>query len=135
MTASTTMTEPSTMIPKSMAPKLIRLALTPKSCIMPKAKSRESGMAVTTINPARRLPKKSTKTKMTIRAPSKRFFSTVWIARCTKSVRSKKGSMTISSGRDCCMVGSFSLIRLTTWWLFSPLSIMTTPPTASTSPL
>ena len=135
ITASTTITDPSTIIPKSIAPKLIRLALTPKRFIIPKAKSKESGMAVATISPARRFPKKSTKMKMTISAPSKRFFSTVWMARCTKSVRSKKGSITISSGRDCCMVGSFSLIRLTTSWLFSPLSIITTPPTASTSPL
>ena len=32
-------------------------------------------MAVATISPARRFPKKSTKMKMTISAPSKRFFS------------------------------------------------------------
>ena len=57
-------------------------------------------MADATIKPALRLPRKITNTKMTINAPSIRFFSTVLIARFTKFVRSRKGSMTISSGND-----------------------------------
>ena len=49
-------------------------------------------MAVATISPARRFPKKSTKMKMTISAPSKRFFSTVWSYRSKAMPPPKKKS-------------------------------------------
>ena len=87
--ASTMITAPSTISPKSIAPKLIRLALTPKIFIIPNANSIDNGMAEATINPALRFPRNSTKTKITINAPSIKFFSTVLIALPTKSVRSK----------------------------------------------
>ncbi len=72
-----------------MAPKLIKLALTPKTFIRAKANNIAKGMAEATINPALKFPKKITNTKMTISAPSIRFFCTVLIALPTKSVRSK----------------------------------------------
>ena len=87
--ASTIITAPSTIKPKSIAPKLIRLALTPNTFIKPKANNIDKGMAEATINPARRFPRNKTNTNITIKAPSIRFFSTVEIARFTKSVLSK----------------------------------------------
>ncbi|MNS72844.1 hypothetical protein D3C72_1062640 [compost metagenome] len=87
--ASTMITAPSTIKPKSIAPRLIRFALTPKTFIIPNAKSIASGMAEATISPARKFPRNSTSTKITINAPSIRFFSTVPIALPTRSVRSR----------------------------------------------
>ena len=87
--ASTIITAPSTIKPKSIAPKLIKLALTPKTFIIPKANSIDNGIAEATIKPALKFPKNSTNTKMTINAPSIKFFSTVLIALPTKSVLSK----------------------------------------------
>ena len=71
-----------------MAPKLIKLALTPNTFIIAKANSIAKGIAEATINPALKFPKKSTNTKITINAPSIRFFSTVLIALSTKTERS-----------------------------------------------
>ena len=98
--ASTIITAPSTIKPKSIAPKLIKFALTPKTFIIPSANSMDKGIAEATIKPARRFPRNKTNTKMTISAPSTRFFSTVFMARSTRSVRSKYGSMTTSAGSD-----------------------------------
>ncbi|MNV58357.1 hypothetical protein D3C71_1507250 [compost metagenome] len=86
-------TAPSTIKPKSSAPKLIRLPLTPNVFIMLMAKSRDSGMTEATIKPALRLPRNSTRTSMTMRAPSKRLCSTVPMALFTIFVRSRKGSI------------------------------------------
>ena len=52
-TASTMMTAPSTISPKSIAPRLIRFPLTPKSFIMPNANSMDSGITEATTSPAR----------------------------------------------------------------------------------
>ena len=93
------MTAPSTINPKSIAPKLIKLALTPNTFIKPRANNMDNGMADATISPALKFPKNKTKTKMTIRAPSIKFFSTVAMARSTRSVRSKNGSIITSSGK------------------------------------
>ena len=133
--ASTIITAPSTIRPKSMAPSDIRLADTPNNCIMPSAKSIESGIAEATINPARRLPRNSTSTKTTISAPSIRLVCTVLMARSTKSVRSRNDSISMSAGSDLRMVSIFTFTLLTTSKLLEPFSIMTTPPTASFWPL
>ena len=93
-------TAPSTINPKSIAPKLIRFADTPKTFIIAKAKSRESGMAEATINPALIFPRKTISTKITINAPSIRFVSTVLIARLIKFVLSRKASTCTSAGND-----------------------------------
>ena len=78
----------------------MRLALTPNTFINPNANSIDNGMAEATISPARRFPRNRTKTKITINAPSIKFFSTVLMARFTKSVLSKYGSITTSLGND-----------------------------------
>ncbi len=80
ITASTMMTAPSTINPKSSAPKLIRLPLTPNVFIRIMANNIASGITEATNNPARKLPRNSTRTKMTISAPSNKFFSTVPMA-------------------------------------------------------
>ena len=75
------MTAPSTMMPKSMAPRLIRLAHTPVRRIRIKAKSRDSGMSEAVMMPPRMLPKSSTSTKTTMSAPSMRLRAMVDVVR------------------------------------------------------
>ncbi|MNS45849.1 hypothetical protein D3C72_783270 [compost metagenome] len=98
MVASTIITAPSTINPKSIAPKLMRLPDTPKKFISVMAKSIARGITEATTKPARRFPNNNTKTKMTISAPSARFFETVFIALSTNLVRSKNGSISNPSG-------------------------------------
>ena len=78
--ASTIITAPSTINPKSIAPKLIRLADIPNKFIIETANSIARGMTEATINPALQLPSRRTNIKMTIKPPSIRFFLTVPIA-------------------------------------------------------
>ena len=58
-----------------------------------------SGITEATINPALKLPNKSTSTKITINAPSAKFLVTVEIALLTSFVRSKNGSITTPFGK------------------------------------
>ena len=132
--ASTMITAPSTINPKSMAPRLIRLPLTPKIFIMVTAKSKARGITEATTRPARKLPIKSTKMNTTIKAPSRRFFSTVPMALSTSLVRSRNGSTSTPLGRDLRICSIFSLTNPTTSALFAPLSIMTMPLTTSPLP-
>ena len=81
-------TEPSTISPKSIAPRLIRLPEMPARTIPVKANSIDSGMAAATISPPRTLPRNSSSTAMTSRPPSARFRCTVAIVRWTSSLRS-----------------------------------------------
>ncbi len=85
---STMITEPSTISPKSIAPRLIRFPEMPYFCIPVSAKSIESGIAEATISAARMFPNSANRTATTSTAPSKRFFSTVRIVFFTSSVRS-----------------------------------------------
>ena len=73
---STMMTAPSTIKPKSIAPRLIKLAETPKICIIANAKRRHNGITDATIRPALKFPRSKTKIKTTINPPSSKFFST-----------------------------------------------------------
>ncbi len=134
-TASTIITAPSTIMPKSMAPRLIRLPSTPKVFIMPKAKSMLSGMTLATTRPDRQEPKKRSNTKMTMTPPSTRLRAMVPSTRSTRLVRSMKGSTTTPSGSDFCMSAMRCLTRRLTSWKFSPLSMMAIPHTTSPSPL
>ncbi|MCY1367658.1 hypothetical protein D9M69_546020 [compost metagenome] len=134
MMASTIITAPSTMIPKSIAPKLIRLPLTPKSRIMAIANSKASGITEATTSPARQFPSSKTNIKMTISAPSIKLVCTVWMALLTNFVRSINGSIETPSGSDFLICSIFSFTLLTTSPLFSPLSIMTMPLTSSPLP-
>ena len=92
-------------------------------------------MAEATIKPARIFPKKSINTKITINAPSIKLVSTVPMARFTNPVRSTKGSISISAGKDFLIVSILAFTLATTSALLAPFNIITIPPTASRCPL
>ena len=133
ITASTIITAPSTIKPKSNAPRLIRLPLTPNIFIIIMANNMANGITDATSKPARTLPRKNTNTKTTINAPSIRFFSTVPMALSTIFVRSRNGSITTPSGNDFCICTIRSFTFLITSLLLAPFNIITTAP--ATSPL
>ena len=83
--ASTIITAPSTIKPKSIAPKLIKLALTPKTFIIPKANSIDNGIAEATIKPALKFPKKTTNTNTTITPVGNDWY------RCTHTITNTSG--------------------------------------------
>ena len=132
--ASTIITAPSTNIPKSSAPKLIRLAHTPNRFIMINANSKASGMVDATIKPPLKFPRKITSTKITISAPNDRFSATVDVVLLISLLRSRKGFITTPSGNDFCIKAIRSFTSLITSFEFSPFSIITIPPTASPFP-
>ena len=77
MMFSTITTAPSTMIPKSMAPRLSRFALI-RPCTMPEvARSIESGITSATMSAPARLPSSSSRSAITSAAPVTRFVRTV----------------------------------------------------------
>ncbi len=77
------------MMPKSSAPRLIRLALTFGLPTMPvKVNSIDSGITRAVISAARMLPRNRNSTAITSTAPSSRFFLTVAMALSTSTVRS-----------------------------------------------
>jgi hypothetical protein len=82
------MMEPSTTMPKSMAPRLIRLPLRPSAFMPVKATSMAKGIAAATMSPPRKLPRSRKSTATTKSAPSARFFATVLMVRRTSSPRS-----------------------------------------------
>ena len=88
MQFSTTTTAPSTMMPKSIAPRLIRFADTSNAFIAVIMQSADSGIAAATIRPARRLPTSSSSMTTTSTAPLLMFSTTVSIVRPISSVRS-----------------------------------------------
>ncbi|MNU01212.1 hypothetical protein D3C72_2445460 [compost metagenome] len=75
-------------MPKSSAPRLIRLALTLLANMPLKVKSIDSGMTSAVISAARMLPRNRKSTAITRMAPSTRFFFTVAMALSTRWVRS-----------------------------------------------
>ena len=82
------MTAPSTINPKSNAPRLMRLAETRDSTMPVIVINMASGMTNAVNNAARRLPSSRNKITTTSKAPSVRFFCTVAMALSTKTVRS-----------------------------------------------
>ena len=76
------------MMPKSMAPRLIRLALILFSTMPVMVKSIDSGMTQAVTKAARKLPRIRNSTTTTSSAPSSRFFSTVRTVASTSLVRS-----------------------------------------------
>ena len=99
-TLSTMITAPSTIIPKSIAPKLIRFDQTPKTFIMIKANSKDKGIVEATIKPPLKFPKKITRTKITISPPSSRLFRTVPVVLAISFALSKNGTIDTPSGKD-----------------------------------
>ena len=81
-------TEPSTMSPKSIAPRLIRLPDTPIQFMPMNATSIESGITEATIKLARRSPRNRKSTTVTSMAPSARLWVTVSMVRRIRSARS-----------------------------------------------
>ena len=134
-TASTIITAPSTIKPKSRAPRLIRFPLTPNIFMRIMAKSMANGITDATIKPARQFPRNNTNTKITIKAPSIRLLRTVWMALLTILVRSRKGSMIMPSGKVFLMSLIRSFTSWITWLLLAPLSIITIAPATSPSSL
>ncbi len=85
---STITTAPSTMMPKSMAPRLSRFALI--VALAPcrvTANSIESGITSATMSAARRFPSSSSSTATTSAAPSNRLVRTVSSVASTSRVR------------------------------------------------
>ena len=74
---STTITAPSTMMPKSIAPRLSRLAGMPTSVSPRKVASSDSGITAATMAAARRFCKNKNSTSITSSAPSVRLANTV----------------------------------------------------------
>ena len=99
------------------------------------AKSIERGITDATNNPALKLPKNNTSTKMTIKAPSAKLVSIVRMALLTILVLSKKGSITTPSGNVFSMSAILSFTFLMTSLLFAPFNIITMAPATSPSSL
>ena len=85
---STMITELSTTRPKSMAPRLMRLAEIPVIHIRFDANSIDSGIARETIKPARTFPRRTRSTPITNSPPSARLWITVSSVRAISSERS-----------------------------------------------
>ena len=81
-------TAPSTIRPKSSAPRLIRLPETPPRTMPVMVISIAIGITAAVISAARKFPSRSSSTTMTSSAPSTRFLVTVAMVRSTSEVRS-----------------------------------------------
>ena len=122
------------MIPKSIAPKLIKFAQTSNAFININANNKDKGIVEATIKPPRQFPNKKMRTKMTINAPSKRFFVTVDVVSAINLLRSNKDSIITPSGKDFSICAILCFTFSITSFEFAPLSIITKPPTTSPSP-
>ncbi len=88
-------------MPKSNAPKLIKLALTRFVTMPVMVNNMAKGITNAVINAARKCPKNTNNTAITNNAPSSRFFLTVLMVASTKWVRSYTGLATTPSGKLC----------------------------------
>ncbi len=131
---STTMTAPSTIIPKSIAPRLIKLPDTLLATMPLTANSILKGITHAVISAARTFPSRMKSTTITSTAPSNRFFSTVAIVLSTREVRLYTVSITTPSGKLRCTSSILLATFCATMRLFSPISIMAVPNTTSLSP-
>ncbi|MNS94999.1 hypothetical protein D3C72_1292370 [compost metagenome] len=86
---SSTTTEPSTRMPKSIAPKDSKLAGILKWCMKMKAISRASGIVSATMAAARGLPRYSSSTSATSSMPSPRVNPTVCRVASISELRSR----------------------------------------------
>ena len=122
---SAMITAPSMMIPKSRAPRLIRLASIPNINIMEMVKSSASGMMEVITSAERILPSRSSTVSMTMSAPSTRFSTTVREVFATSSLLSTMGLIVIPSGRLCPISSTRFLTSLITSRESASLSIIT----------
>ena len=127
----------STRIPKSSAPMLSRLRVTPEAYMQMKANRSESGMMMAVSSAARRLTRKKRSTATTITKPSIRTREIVWSVLSTSSVRSWKGTIRTPWGSRVLLSSSTaSWIPFSTSLAFSHRSrstIPSTPPAPSGS--
>jgi len=86
---STIITAPSMMIPKSMAPILIKLASILKIFIKVIANNKLKGITDETTSPERKLPSNKTTIKMTIKEPKIKFSATVVVVFSIRLLRYK----------------------------------------------
>ena len=84
---STSTTDPSTIMPKSIAPRLIRFAEMPRWCMPTRATSSDSGITEVTTRAARQSPSMTSSTAITSTAPSARLSRTVRMVRPVRSAR------------------------------------------------
>ncbi len=98
---STMMTAPSIIIPKSRAPRLIRLASIPNIYIIDMVNNNARGIIEAITMADRRLPNNRSTIKNTISAPSIRFSATVADVSPISSLLSSIGFMNTPSGRFC----------------------------------
>ena len=79
------------IIPKSSAPRLIRLASMPKINIMERVKNNASGIMEAITNAERKLPSSNNTTRNTMMQPKIRFSKTVNVVLPISSLRSRIG--------------------------------------------
>ena len=129
--ASITITAPSTRMPKSSAPRLIRLPLIPKRFMPITANRNDSGITSAVIAAARMLPSSRNSTTMTSSAPSVRFLATVLTVELTSTLRSSTGSATMPGGSERLTSVRRSAAASATVRLLPPAIINAVPSTAS----
>ena len=122
------------IIPKSIAPKLMRLASTPKIYMRESAKSNDMGITEATTKPERRFPKSKTTTKTTIKHPSIRFSAMVKVVFSISSLRSKKALILIPGGKAVEICATLSFTASMTALESASFNIITCPKTFSPSP-
>ena len=124
--------DPSTRIPKSIAPNDNRFAGISVTCIRIKAINRDNGMVKATSNAPRQFPKKRISTSTTNTIPSKSVCETVCKVVFTKSVRSINTWMRVPSGNVSLFSSSTAACTpSSTCDGFSPRNIWTIPSTPS----
>ena len=125
------MTAPSTMSPKSSAPRLIRLALM-RPASMPVAVSIMAiGMTRAVMIAARMLPSARNSTATTSSAPSAKFLDTVRTVASTRSVRLSSVRAWMPGGRSLLISLILASAAAETVRLFSPMSMRAVPSTTS----
>ncbi|GJE71740.1 hypothetical protein CHKEEEPN_3287 [Methylorubrum podarium] len=125
------MTAPSTMRPKSRAPRLIRLAEIFASTMPVMVISMATGMTSAVMMAARMLPSSRNRMTMTRAAPSARFLATVLMVASTRSVRLRTVWTSTPGGSDLRISVILASTAAATVRLFSPISISAVPTTTS----
>ncbi|GJD73584.1 hypothetical protein CFIICLFH_1813 [Methylobacterium goesingense] len=128
---SVMMTAPSTMRPKSRAPRLMRLALMRPWTMPVMVISIATGMTRAVTMAARMLPSSRNRMTMTRAAPSARFLATVRMVASTRTVRLRTVWTSTPGGRVRRISVIFASTAAATVRLFSPISIRAVPMTTS----
>ena len=129
---STITTAPSTIKPKSSAPRLIRFPLTPFSTIPVTVKSIDSGMTSAAISAARKFFRNTNRTTITSIAPIDEIFGDRRDgAIITDTVRSYTAFALIPGDIDSLICATLAATRWDTVRLFSPVSMNAVPSTTS----